>query len=40
LLNRLGEDLLDFCRRFLEIGHGWSKRSTCNTEFERRLVTF
>jgi hypothetical protein len=23
LLNRLGEDLLDFYRRFFEIGHRW-----------------
>ena len=28
LLNWLGEDLLDLCRRFFKVGHGWSKRST------------
>ena len=28
LLNRLGEDLLDLCRRFFKVGHDWTKRST------------
>ncbi len=33
LLNRLGENLLDLCRRFFEVGHRWSKRSTRSKDF-------
>src|ERR1039458_6375598 len=40
LLNRLGKDLLDLRRRFFEIGHRWSKRSTGKAHFDRPLVTF
>jgi hypothetical protein len=40
LLNRLGKDLLDLRRRFFEIGHRWSKRSTGKAQFDRLLVTF
>jgi hypothetical protein len=40
LLNRLGKDLLDLRRRFFEIGHRWSKRSTGKAHFDQPLVTF
>jgi hypothetical protein len=34
LLNRLGKNLLDLCRRFFEVGHRWSKPSTGKPEFD------
>jgi hypothetical protein len=39
LLDRLGEDLLNLCRRFFEVGHRWSKRSTRETTCGCTLVT-
>ena len=40
LLNRLGKNLLDLCRRFFEIGHRWSKRSTGEAQFDGTPVPF
>ena len=40
LLNRLGENLLDLCRRFFEVGHRWSKRSTRQPGVRLTLVPF
>ena len=40
LLNRLGEDLLNLCRRFFEVGHRWSKRSTRQLGVRLTLVPF